>query len=475
MKSRCSAALLGILLVGQAPGKTIPNHATADRVLGQSDFTTNTSPSPSSSFGISYPTAVVVDQVTRKVFVAEFGTNRVLRFPNADALANGAGAEAVFGQASFSDAAGAATRSGMFHPGGLFLDRLGRLWVGDTSNNRVLMFEAASYRSNQPSPERVFGQSDFTTGTPGTTSQKMTGPIGVWVDASDTLWVADSGNNRVLRFDTVSNNPIQDSAADAVLGQADFNTGTPGAGAAGFQYPTSLAVSSTGALFVTCTNASRVLRFNGAGALASGLNNASGVLGQLDFTGTTFGLSATQMSYPYGVTVTPDDSLWVCDGFNNRVIRFDQASTKTSGSAANGVVGQPDFTTNTPATTDRGLNRPLYQAFVDATGSLWVCDDTNNRVLRFPADVTRPALAVTSTVPKSTSAKKVSIKGTASDTYGISKVTYKVNADSTKTATGTTSWQFNVPLKKGKNTITIYAVDSVANKSVRKVLKIVRK
>ncbi len=475
MKTPWTAVLLGLLLLDQAPAKTIPNHAIANLVLGQSNFTTSTELTPRSSFGLAYPTAVVVDPVTRKVFVADTGANRVLRFPSASALANGAGAEAVFGQVTFSDSFGAATRLGMLQPGGLFLDRLGRLWVGDTYNNRVLMFEAASYRNNQPTPERVFGQPDFATATFGTSSQKMSSPIGVWVDTSDTLWVADTGNNRVLRFDTVSNNPIQNSAADAVLGQANFSMNTAGSGAAGFQNPSGVAVSNSGALFVVCANAHRVLRFNSAGGLPSGLNNASAVLGQMDFDATISGFSASQMNYPYGITVTPDDSLWVCDTNNNRVIRFDQASSKTSGSPANGVVGQSNFTNHAPATTNRRLDNPLYQAFVDATGSLWVCDSPNNRVLRFPPDVTRPTVVVTSTVPKTTSARTLTVKGTASDTYGISKVTWKANSDGSKTATGKSNWQFTAALKKGKNTITITAVDSAGNKSVSKVLTIERK
>ena len=101
-------------------------------------------------------------------------------------------------------------------------------------------------------------------------------------------------------------------------------------------------------------------------------------------------------------------------------------------------------------------------------------DFYNHRILRFPPDVTRPKLAVTTTVPKSTTAKTLTVKGTASDTYGISKVTYRVNSGSTKTATGTTSWQFKAALVVGKNTITINSVDPVGNKSTSKVLKIER-
>jgi sugar lactone lactonase YvrE len=191
IKTQCVATLFGLLLVGQIPGKTIPTHAIADLVLGQKDFVTASAAGTPSSFTLFVPEAVVIDPVTRKVFVADMGNRRVLRYPDVASLTNGAGAEAVFGQARFS------TRITGTDPGfsseirGMFFDRLGRLWVADRDNNRVVMFEAASYRDTNAYPDRVYGQPDFTTITSGTNPAKMFGPQGVWVDIDDRLWVGD--------------------------------------------------------------------------------------------------------------------------------------------------------------------------------------------------------------------------------------------------------------------------------------------
>ncbi|MES2921855.1 MAG: Ig-like domain-containing protein [Verrucomicrobiota bacterium] len=471
MKTPCIAALLGLVLYGQAAGKAVPTHAIANLVLGQSDFTTDLSP-VTSSFSQNFPCGVVIDPVSRKVFVADTSNRRVLRYPSVASLSNGSGAEAVFGQARFSTNTSGSGDLGMGRPRGMFFDRLGRLWVADETNNRVLMFEAASYRNTQAYPDRVYGQPDFTTNTSGTAINKMNGPEGVWVDSDDRLWVSEYFNNRVLWFDSISTKP---SGADAngVLGQATFDTSAAGSGSSGLQGPGGIAVSSQGALYVACIDAQRVLRFNNAAALGNGAG-ANAVLGQPDFASTTPGLSATQVARAVGFWITPDDTLWVSDQNNNRVLRFDNASNKTNGAAANGVVGQPGFVTKDSVATNRSLLGIFFQPFVDAGGNLWIADSGNDRVLRFPPDVTRPKLKVTSNVPESTSGKNLTVKGTASDTYGISKVTYKVNSGSTRIATGTTSWEFKAALKLGKNTITVTAVDSVGNKSVSKVLKIER-
>ncbi len=474
MKNKYATLLSSLALASTAPGKTIPNHAIADLVLGQPGFVTEAN-LPVSSIALNNPSAVVVDPVSGKVFVADGDNNRVLRYPNVSSLANNAAAEAVFGQARFStdDANSPTVELGMNDPSGLFLDRIGRLWVADTGNRRVIMFDAAVFRTVQPFPDKVFGQATFLTNASSLGSNGMSSPNGVWVDANDTLWVADRGNSRVLRFDTVSDNAFQNSSADAVLGQPNFVTGASSAGAAGLSFPTSVAVSGGGELFVADSNNNRVLRYDNANTLANGAN-ASGVLGQLNFVGIASGLSATQMDDPRGVTITPDDALWVSDDDSNRLIRFDGASTKANGAAANGVVGQPNFTTGTTATTDRGLDGSIGHPFVDGAGSLWISEDDNDRVVRFPADETKPLLVVTTTVPRETKKKKFTIDGTASDQFGISLVQFRVGTGPLQAAVGTTAWQIKPALKKGRNTITIFATDSVGNVSVDKIIKIRR-
>ena len=108
-------------------------------------------------------------------------------------------------------------------------------------------------------------------------------------------------------------------------------------------------------------------------------------------------------------------------------------------------------------------------------------DTQNNRVLRFsvittpPSDTTKPVLAVAKT-PKITKAKKITIKGTATDSGGrVARVRYRVGSGAAKNATGTAKWQFSTPLKKGKNSITINAVDAAGNVSSNRVIKIQRK
>ncbi len=83
-----------------------------------------------------------------------------------------------------------------------------------------------------------------------------------------------------------------------------------------------------------------------------------------------------------GLCVDSSGRLWATDHTNHRVLRFDNASSKTSGADADGVLGQTNFNTNAAAVSATAMDSPLSVA-VDPSGTLWVADTGNNRVLGF--------------------------------------------------------------------------------------------
>ena len=86
------------------------------------------------------------------------------------------------------------------------------------------------------------------------------------------------------------------------------------------------------------------------------------------------------MNRPMGVYVDAGDHLWVCEDDNNRAIRFDNASQKGNGAAADGVLGQPDLNTNTKGYSRNGVSN-LRGVYGDDAGRIYLVDESNNRVL----------------------------------------------------------------------------------------------
>jgi len=89
-------------------------------------------------------------------------------------------------------------------PRGVAIDEALRvLYVADSANHRVLRYDSMDTISATTWPAAVFGQLDFAgryanQGLSAPSQGSICYPWGVWVDAASTLWVADTGNGRVV-------------------------------------------------------------------------------------------------------------------------------------------------------------------------------------------------------------------------------------------------------------------------------------
>lgn len=122
-------------------------------------------------------------------------------------------------------------------PQGLLADEQGRLWIADSCNHRILIFDLTP---DAPQLVRAFGSSGKLPG-------QLQYPYGIALDVDGTLLVAEYGNHRIQRF------------------SADGTTldlwGEPGSAPGQFSSPWALAVDSRGAIHVLDTLNHRVQRF----------------------------------------------------------------------------------------------------------------------------------------------------------------------------------------------------------------------
>lgn len=377
--------LAGFGLAAPTEGQ-IPSFADANLALGQDDFDSISFAIPPDATAVYEPESVAVDPTTGKVFVADSSIHRILRFSSMEALANNAPAEIAIGQFEFSDSdpnhGGSVSRDSLFHPESVFVDSGGRLWVADSGNNRVLIYAAASAIAfNGPLASVVFGQPDFESRGGGFGAANMSNPTGVWLDDDNHLWVADSGNNRVLRFDDAPFNLSNGVAADAVLGQPGFITNGSGLSATALESPADVAVDSTGTLWVADRGNNRVVGYSGAGSLSNGAA-ADRFFGEPSLTSSTSLIGAQGLDSPISVDVDAFGALWVADQGNNRVVRYDDVATKNNGFFADAVIGQSGFLDSSAGLAANRFDDPR-DASVDAAGNLWIADFNNARVLQF--------------------------------------------------------------------------------------------
>jgi sugar lactone lactonase YvrE len=369
---------ISLSLFAQAP---LSDNMSASGALGQADLVTGTAGSTSTTMSNAF--GVAVDPTTGKLFVADRNNNRVLRFSSANKMVTGSAAEAVLGQPDLTTVTAGTTSATMTTPTRVFVDASGRLWVSDYGNRRVLRFDGASAKANGAAADGVLGQPDFVTSTAGTTAAKMTRTTGIFV-AGTTLWVAERDNNRVLRFDNAASK-ANGASADGVLGQPDFTTATGGLTAATMSGPFGVFVDAGGRLWVAEDGNNRVLRFDNAAAKSNG-GSADGVLGQPNFTSNS-ATTPTQNGFGNVRGVWGDGlgRIYAVEEGNHRIMIFNNAASVANGANADNVLGQPDFVTAAAGTTATGLNFPNSMFIDNANNTIWVADAGNNRVVRFTA------------------------------------------------------------------------------------------
>ncbi|MGO9487873.1 MAG: hypothetical protein ACLQBB_02450 [Solirubrobacteraceae bacterium] len=129
------------------------------------------------------------------------------------------------------------------HPQGVAVDAGGNVYVADTGNNRVVKLSPA-------------GTVIAEWGVRGTADGHFRSPIGIGLDAAGNIYVVDSENNRVQEFDQ--------------NGHFLAKWGSRGIGVGQFSQPTSLAVGCEGDVYVADTNNNRIERFEPAPRAGSG-------------------------------------------------------------------------------------------------------------------------------------------------------------------------------------------------------------
>ncbi len=353
--------------------------------------------------GFDGPYAPAVDEVHHRLFVADTFENRILVY-NLDSnneLVDRT-ADNVLGQPDMNNdtrttcsAPGdPATASNLCSPEDLIYDSVNdRLFVVDTFQIRVLVFDLSGGISDNMPASNVLGQPNLTTGG-------VCNPIapndwcnvnGIGYDpVHERLFVGDEDNHRVLIFD-LSGGITDGMDATWVLGQPDLTTGDSfncfGVGAVNdhsFCSPEGMSYdTTTDRLFVPDFDFRRIMVFD----LSAGISNnmsAINVIGQPNFSSSAcvtsqFGLCRPEFT-AYDMT---NSRLFVSDENNSRVMMYDLAGGVSDGMGASAAIGQVDFNSSVCGTDRSSLCTPLGLWYESDHNRLYVADFDNNRVLSF--------------------------------------------------------------------------------------------
>jgi sugar lactone lactonase YvrE len=283
-----------------------------------------------------------------------------------------AGANAVYEIASDSSTA-VSVGSGLSGPQGVAVDGSGNLFIADTGNNRIVEVPIVSGALSSAAQVVVLAATDTNGNAVTISGAALKAPAGVTVDGYDNLYIADTGNGRVISLPATGGWPVsgatvvmsslsspQATALDSNNDLFIANTGegqiyelplggSPLLVAVGFGNPSGLAVDASNSLFVADSKEGNIVRIP---ALSGSLNASESIEAGLGITA------------PSGLAIDVYGNLYTSDSTAAAAYQINRsAAVQNFGSWALNTTGGPlSLQAENAGNATLTLSSPFYTA-----------------------------------------------------------------------------------------------------------------
>jgi len=253
---------------------------------------------------LNFPSAVAVAD-DRTVYIADTWNHRIRRVnPLTGVISTIAGT----GQAKFCGDHGPAVQAALNEPVAVALDGPDCLYIADQSNHRIRKLELTS---GVMTTIAGTGESGYNgDGAPGPETA-LAGPSGLAVDHDGNLYIADTFNSRIRKWDR------QTGTIDTVVGGTGTFQFTPGENESSshLSRPYAIALHPDGRLFITDSDNHLIriwnLRKQEMSLLAGN--------GKAAFSGDGKNPVHSSLNYPFGVALDSRGHVYIADTFNHRI------------------------------------------------------------------------------------------------------------------------------------------------------------
>ncbi len=369
-------AILALLVCAPvALSQAVTMVQSSTRSAGSSAAGYNGDFEPVTTVSLNNPSYMVFDSNGNQ-FVSDTLNNCVRKIDVAGNITTVAGL-AVSGQSDTCNTALNTTppptaTQGLYQPAGLAIDSTNRLYIADSGHNCVRALVSGDS-----------GVANLTTvaGTCGSvpTASVTPAPNGLAIDAANNLYISIQDSASAIPVNQVVLHAPVTAATSVCLvaGAASANVSTQCAGVpAGISLvrPSGLAVNVSGDLYIADAGNNCVRKVSG---VASGSATQSTAVGQC--LNDASGSSLTIVHNPYGLAVSPMQSLFISESSPDNVVSFVPGTTslKIVGGLPSGVAGAYDSSQDGKSALNTSLNGPRGLAF-DSLAHLFVADSGNN-------------------------------------------------------------------------------------------------
>ena len=305
---------------------------------------------PATQATLNSPSGVTVDP-SGNLYIADTSNDRIRKVDTKGIITT------VAGNDERGDG-GLATDANLRHPSGVDIDGLGNLYIADQYSHRIRKVDTKGIITTVAGngKEGYFGDAG-----PGIHAQ-LDYPSAVAVDVSGSVYIADSGNNRIRTVDT--NGIITTVAGNGLWGYGgDGGLATQ----ATLNYLSSVAIDASGNLYIADEWNNRIRKVDKHGIITTVAGN-----GTSGYSGDGGPATQAQLHGPSGVAVDGFSDLYIADSGNNRIRKVD----------ANGIIttvagnGEEGWGGDGGPATQAQLDTPCGMA-IDILGNLYIADYYN--------------------------------------------------------------------------------------------------
>lgn len=296
------------------------------------------------------------------------------------------------GVSGFSGDGGPATAAELSSPAGVAIDGAGNLYIADAGNNRIRRVDGHSGVIS------TIAGTAATTGSLGdggpATSARLSNPLDIVVAPDGTLYIADTGDNRIRKIDTFGNITTAAGGGNPAPGIDALGDGAPAVNAI-LNAPSGLALDGAGNLFIA-DRVDNLIRVVAAGIISVVAGN-----GTPAYAGDGRAAVDASISAPTGIAVDAGGWLYIADTGNSVIRAVTATGTIMTIAGRGGVSG---YGGDNGVATQALMNAPSDVA-IAASGDAYIVD-RGNLVIR------AVARASTSQAFPSTTAGSVSLSQT---------------------------------------------------------------
>jgi hypothetical protein len=311
-------------------------------VYGTTGYAGDNGPATSATF--DYPTSVAVD-ASGNVYLADMDNNAIRKVSNG-AITTFAGN----GTSGYSGDHGPPAAAELNHPNGVAVDTLGNVYIADSGNGRIRKVSNGAIATIAGGASVSFGDNGPAA------SAALYQPGGVAVDASGTVYIADTFDNAIRK---VSNGAITTFAGNGTFGYSGDNGPAP---SAALNEPSGVAVDALGNVYIADTNNSVIRKVSG-GVITTFAGN-----GRYGYSGDSGPAASAQLCAATGVAVDTAGNVYIADTACSVVRKVSDGIITTF--AGNGTRG---YSLDSGPAASTALNSPVAVA-VDASGNVYIAD-----------------------------------------------------------------------------------------------------